>query len=195
MTFVTNLTRLSSSDLITAQTAWNITWISHFLSFVFVQSIIFNLFGPATCSTPVFSSFSLWISVFSMVVLAPMICFTEIKQFWPFLCNFLHYKHRWIGMFSDATEFVVLFCHHLGFWHSGMINITTYYEPSPVLIRALPPDANASHSSLRQELPAVQCPLRQSCSPGGHQVVQLSIHQQWRHEKSKWEGRKNTFNR
>ena len=36
-------------------------------------------------------------------------------------------------------------------------------------------------------------PLRQSCSPGGHQVVPLSIHQQWRHEKSNWEGRKNTF--
>ena len=63
-----------------------------------------------------------------MVVLAPMICFTEIKQCWPFLCNFLHCKHRWIGMFSDATECVVLFCHHLGFWHSGMINITTYYH-------------------------------------------------------------------
>ena len=102
-----------------------------------------------------------------MVVLAPMICFTEIKQCWPFLCNFLHCKHRWIGMFSDATECVVLFCHHLGFWHSGMINILSYHEPSPVLIRALPPDANASHSSLRQKLPAVQCPLQQSCSPAG----------------------------
>ena len=96
-------------------------------------------------------------------------------------------------MFSGATEFVVFFCHHLGFWHSGMIHIMSYYEPSPVLIRALPPDANACHSSSRQEIPAVQCPLRQSCSPGGHQVVQLSIHQQWRHEKSNWEGRKNTF--
>ena len=70
-----------------------------------------------------------------------------------------------------------------------------YYEPSPVLIRALPPDAIPCHSSSRQEIPAVQCPLRQSCSPGGHQVVQLSIQQQWRHEKSKWEGRKNTLNR
>ena len=82
--------------------------------FVFVPSTILHLFGPETDSTPVFCSFSLCISLFWILLKAYMICITETKQFWLFLCNFLHYM-------LILEYFQVRLCsrclHDL--WHSG----------------------------------------------------------------------------
>lgn len=115
--------------------------------------------------------------------------FVSLKwsHFDPFCAIFFITSTVKLEWFSGATVFEMLAWHRMGLWHSGKINMLSDYEPSPVLIRALPLDTSASlHqdknsllSSVHYDDPAVLV---------GLQVVQwfpasLELHQQWRHEK------------